>query len=325
MTKEELKRRLKSSKYGFPYFRMLLEKGIFFNSSTRLDIERHNSDTFLFKKDIAEVFEIKDSLFRESYDAVVNGEGNEIKKIKSIRSSSLLGLLAFYKVHSGKRIKLQINIDGTIVNFVFSEVVFEKTNRVFHPSLGLSSIDIALYGTANGEACVLYLESKFTEYLERKDMDVKINDKKEVVYPISSKYSSFYKQNIRNIPGLSITVEENKGVALKSSDEEQHYCEGIKQMVSHYIGAQNSDDRFKGLKVFLGTILFDFSVYDCNVDKNRSILDNYSKMYMELAKRLNSLGTEGLYVFEKPFTYQDFFSNDQEYRLDKAVKEYYQL
>ena len=64
------------------------------------------------------------------------------------------------------------------VNFKFNEVKFEKENRVFHHNFGKSQIDIALYGTVsrnnNVKEAVLYLESKFSEYLYKEAINLKI-------------------------------------------------------------------------------------------------------------------------------------------------------
>ncbi len=318
--------RKKNEKYGFPYFKMLLDKGLFFDSSIRLDIERRQSDTLVFneKNSIAEIFSIQDGCFDKCYSAVVEGEGGEKRKIHSLRSSSLLGLLSFYKVYSGRRIEFEKRINGKAVHFILDKVVFEKTNRVFHPSLGLSSIDIALYGTANGEPSALYLESKFTEYLDPKDMKEKKDKAGKTIYPISGKYLKYYKELFEGFAGLERTYSK-EGVSLFSNDGKAHYCEGVKQMVSHYIGAKNSDDLFKGLKVYLGTILFDFSEYDCDVDRSGAEIQDYMGLYSELAKRLNSYREPGLTVIEEAFTYQDFFANIKDYELDKSVKDYYQL
>ncbi len=323
MTQEELKVKLKSDKYGFPFFRMLLEKNVFFDSPERCNIEKRKSDTFVFENNIKTVFDIQDDCFDECYDAVINGEGNEDRKIKSIRSSSLLGLLTFYKVHSAHKLILRKIINNKVFEFLFDQVVFEKTNRVFHPSIGLSSIDVALYGTVNGKPCVLYLESKFTEYLERKDL-LKTKRKNKITFPISCKYEDYYRNLFINYPGLEWKTDKN-GLELLSNNGTPHYCEGIKQMISHYIGAKNSDDLFKGLKVYLGTILFDFSGYDCNVDKDGELIKDYKKLYSELAKRLNIKGGNNITVIEEAFTYQDLFSQTYGYNLDKRVKEYYQL
>lgn len=324
MTTKELKQNLSNRNHGFPFFLKLVEEGRFFDSELRRDIEKRSSDTLIFKQQIDAVFEIKDNLFKECYDAVVNGEGGEKRKIHSLRSSSLLGLLLFYKVHSGHRIEMTRNINGIPVHFLLDKVVFEKTNRVFHPSLGLSSIDVALYGTGNGEPCVLYLESKFTEYLEGKEMkERKSKDGKEI-FPISIKYAENYKTLLQDFPGLRYSMND-KGICLLPSDGKTHYCEGIKQMISHYIGAKNSDDLFKGLKVYLGTILFDFSSTGSDVDPNGELIKDYNILYSELARRLNAQKEKNLTVIETVWTYQEFFKNLKGYELDSLVKEYYQL
>lgn len=324
MTNDELIKNLKSESYGFPFFRKLVKEGRFFTSEIRRDIEKRSSDTLLFNRDIDEVFEIKDPLFEECYDAVTNGEGDEKRKIHSLRSSSLLGLLAFYKVHSGQCIEIDRRINGHYVHFIFDKVVFEKTNRVFHSSPGLSSIDVALYGTGNNEPCVLYLESKFTEYLKGKDMKERYSKDGKVSYPISRKYAEYYQSILPNFPGLGYSVD-NKGICLFSDDGKPHYCDGIKQMISHYIGAKNSEDLFKGLKVYLGTILFDFYPSNSNVDPDKKLLGDYCLLYSEIANRMNSLGQQNLIVIEDAWTYQDFFANTGGYHLDPLVKEYYCL
>lgn len=323
MNSEELKRSLKSSRYGFPFFRKQIENGCFFNSDIRRDIDRRRYDTLVFNRRVEDVFDIQDNLFEECYNAVANGEGQEKRKIHSLRSSSLLGLLSFYKVHSGHRIEMDRIINGNLVSFCLDKVVFEKTNRVFHPSRGLSSIDVALYGTADGEPCVLYLESKFTEYLEGKNLIKKTKDGKEYC-PISRKYAEPYKTLLTEFPGLGYSISD-KGICLFSNDGQSHYCEGIKQMISHFIGALNSEDLFKGLKVYLGTILFDFTISGSDVDPDGKLIRDYSTLYSEIAMRMNARAPENLTVIEEAWTYQDLFANIGEYKLDSLVKEYYQL
>jgi hypothetical protein len=94
--------------------------------------------------------------------------------------------------------------------------VFEKTNRVFHPSVGLSSIDVALYGTANGDNCVLYLESKFTEYLEQANMRHTVNKDGKEKYPISAKYKSAYGKFMKDHSLITANINiENKGKGIE--------------------------------------------------------------------------------------------------------------
>ena len=135
MKKEVLIKKLNNNKYGYPYFKYLIDKDIFFNTEERLDIKYSNTSTLQFNKDIPEIFNITDKKFKECYNAVIHGEGNEKNKINSLRSSSLLSLLTFYKIHSGYKLEISTKINNETINFIFDEVVFEKKNRVFHPSV----------------------------------------------------------------------------------------------------------------------------------------------------------------------------------------------
>lgn len=325
MNRNELISSIRSKNYGLPYFKKLASNGVFFTNNIRLDITKKYSDTYLFNQSIKDVFGITDSLFDRCYDQVVNGEGHEDGKINSLRSSSLLGLLVFYPIRLGKRLDLVTEINGKQVSFSFNQVVFEKPNQVFHPKTGLSSIDVALYGTANGEDCVLFLESKFTEYLQRKNM-VKGYKKGVLTYPISWKYAQYYKQIMIDFPGINVSYTEAKGIELFGNGS--HYCEGIKQMISHYIGATHSDELIKeGKKVYLGTILYDFTMTG-TVDDG-TIIGDYKQCYQELAKRLNvltdSAHCRNLIVVEDAFTYQSFLKQAKGFALEQSVKEFYSL
>jgi len=330
MTRQELVALIRSNNYGLPYFKQLANKGIFFTNSIRLDITKKHSDTFLFNQSIKDVFGIDDPLFDDCYDEVVNGEGHEDSKINSLRSSSLLGLLVFYSVRLGQRLVFETVINRKPISFSLNRVVFEKTNQVFHPKTGLSSIDVALYGTANGEDCVLFLESKFTEYLTRRDMR-KAYKRGGVSYPISWKYVSYYERLMRDFPGIDVMYTEKKGIEMIGHD--LHYCEGIKQMISHYIGASHSDElNIEGRKVYLGTILYDFSNYS-SVDDGK-IIEDYKSSYHEIAKRLNefsnmgladSIYSKNLIVIEDAFTYQSFLDLTKGFVIDQSVKEFYSL
>ena len=316
---------MRSTNYGLPYFKKLAKDGVFFTNSIRLDITKKYSDTYLFNQSIKDVFGITDPLFDECYNQVVNGEGHEGKKINSLRSSSLLGLLVFYPIRLGQIMALETIINGEQIAFSFNRVVFEKPNQVFHPTRGLSSIDVALYGTANGEDCVLFLESKFTEYLQRKNM-VKGYKEGVLSYPISWGYAPYYKQIMSDFPGIVVSYTENKGIELFGND--QHYCEGIKQMISHYIGATHSDELIKdGIKVYLGTILYDFAATG-TVDDG-TIIGDYKQSYQEIAKRLNaftdSVHCRNLVVIEDAFTYQSFLKQAKGFSLEQSVKDYYSL
>ena len=127
--------------------------------------------------------------------------------------------------------------------------------------------------------------------------------------------------------------------------------EGIKQMISHYIGVRNLLDRKvvskrnsvghgnvvdavnKGAKVFLGSIIF-ADLFSSAKDRE-AYYENYAAKYKELAKLLNSVSnmpkpdegigsTERLMVLENPLTYTEVFNRgSSNFFVDEKVKKYY--
>ena len=92
---------------------------------------------------------------RKLFDAATSGDGNEKRRILTLHSSALLAFLCFNDVANHP-----ISIDGT----VYDEVMFEVKNDVIDASLGKpSNIDVLLMGENRKK--LLFLESKFTEYL----------------------------------------------------------------------------------------------------------------------------------------------------------------
>ena len=92
---------------------------------------------------------------RELFKSATGGDGDEKSKILTLHSSSLLAFLCFYDLSNHP-----ITIDETEYN----EVMFEVKNDVINASLGKpSNIDVLLMGENRKK--LLFLESKFTEYL----------------------------------------------------------------------------------------------------------------------------------------------------------------
>ena len=136
------------------------------------------------------------------------------------------------------------------------------------------------------------------------------------------------------------------------------YIEGIKQIISHYIGINNllsgnlcknnteklkelyeflSDDKKENYtkkelkkilnddntKIYLGEILFDF--YNMNINDKEDFeedFNNYCEKYKSLSEILNPLNNK-IKVLAKPFKYSLF--KDNERKIEKKIKEYYKL
>ena len=328
------------------------------------DIIKQNSSSFAFACCVGKVFGTctPTSEFHKAFIQVITGKGQEINNIKTLHSSALLGLLCFYSINKENPLSITMPFNNEKVKFEFDRVEFEKTNTVFEakhriPSVP-SSIDIALYGTANGKRAVLYLESKFSEYLNVGDSSSPDKNKR---------YEQFYKylagednkedQNFLKNCGITFsyknknTGKEDGKLHIHNIDKnKQHYCEGLKQMVSHTIGVINSDESDeKEMEIYLAPILFDFGNIFKKAEDNKRFSD-YCKVYEKFAAGLKNLrdklttsncyknffpdsnNTEAplvrkknkLFISDKVFSYQEFFKNAK-FDLPPSVKEYYNL
>ena len=322
------------------FIKAATQRGFFAKEERQYISQGDNS--FAFVNCIGRVFDTCNSTskFHNAFTQVITGGGQEKDKINTLHSSSLLGLLCFYAINDTNRLKFTLPFNGKDVEFEFNEVKFEKTNPVFYPSVGKSHIDIALYGYANGKLAVLYLESKFSEYLS--------NAKSS----FSKKYKYFYDELDKEgcFSQLNIVYNNNDGVNDNDNDNDndlelsgKHYCEGLKQMISHTIGAINSDEEER--EIYLAPILFNFWNTSNETPFSRYSVA-YSRLAQGLVKLINKLGdlddysqffedeykvkptlkknSNKLFISDKVFSYQEFFKN-ADFELPQAVKEYYNL
>ncbi len=279
-----------------------------------------------FKCDaLIRAFKIKNTdVFNRKFSQAINGDGEEIHRITRLHSSSLLSLLTFYDIenHSDELEFDYLNIK----EIPFKNVKFEHQNYIWDIERSSadvqnkpSNIDIALFDGYDEESFsdsknVLFLESKFYEPLSGgicKDIQ-------------GRKYKWIYTELRDELKNMGFTlpdkIDDNKfTMGYDKRFAKAPYCSGIKQMISHFMGAVTFAKNYKG-KVYLGTILYKFDDY-----RN----DNpYPDLYSILAKKLNKIVKANkelknkLEVIEQPFYYQDVFKN---YNLDPNVKAFYSL
>ena len=257
------------------------------------------------------------SLFRTRFLEAAYGKGSELREITQLNSSALVALMCFYPVNDLNPIKITLVADGTNHTLSLTELHLEKENPVYTPNRP-SSIDIALYGkdVSSGENVVLFLESKFGEYFGSKNC------------PAGISYLSDYReiakiQSEQNMLRDIYFKADESGVAVIGPT---HYCDGIKQMISHYIGSENSYElNQENRTIYLGTILFDFSSL---APDSKISLEDYKTCYKGLARILNSIANnhkKDIRIIDDAFTYQEFFSKVGEFKLDEDVKEFYKL
>lgn len=275
--------------------------------------------------------------FDEAFKIVTSGVGNELTKINSAISSSLLSLLFFYKLFNSSNYIL--NIDGIEYNKAFFEV---RNKCVGFPSC----VDVVLL--SKDEKTLLFLESKFTEYIEGLS-------KKETY---GKSYCELYKKikELLNNNGIKIDSENKEKLVLLSSDKHL-YIEGIKQSICHLIGLvqgpQNvkenkcsqsyykehieyKDAFEKAEKLIYGTILFDLN----KLNLEEGIYDSYYNLYidiigengLEIVKAIRewakiSVEDEKIIVLPKPLSYQEIISNEKNKKysesLSDSIKKFY--
>ena len=268
--------------------------------------------------DLIRLFGLNSKSFPTKFNEATEGDGQEARRIRTLHSSSLISLLCFYDVSALK--PLHLTVDGRNVSFTTSR--FEVKNPVGIDDSGQahnSNIDVVLLGNdvKSGKPVVLFLESKFSEYLtwgKYSKISKRVYDKI---------YSRLSDSGCLTQMGLKIEDnpdEEGYSVLASIKGRTRHYAGGIKQMVSHFLGVQNVANEFRdcGIDVYLGEILYSFPD---PIDNNHDKFDDYCRLYGTLAKGLNSLAPN-FKVIEQSFTYQDMF---REYDLDHAVKTFYSL
>ena len=257
------------------------------------------------------------SLFRTRFLEAAYGKGSELREITQLNSSALVALMCFYPVNDLNPIKITLVADGTNHTLSLTELHLEKENPVYTPNRP-SSIDIALYGkdVSSGENVVLFLESKFGEYFGSENCRA------------GKSYKEFYNEIVniqsKQNPPMDIQFKaDESGVEVNGPTQ---YCEGIKQMISHYIGSEKSYElNQENRTIYLGTILFDFSSL---APYSKNSLEDYKTCYKGLARILNSIANnhkKDIRIIDDAFTYQEFFSKVGEFKLDEDVKEFYKL
>ena len=164
---------------------------------------------------------------------------------------------------------------------------------------------------------VLFLEAKFSEYLESGCNKISEQYKNEPL---------FMSTNILPDYLYFTGIEDQKPLQILSKNKGQgRYRDGIKQILCHYIGASHfirKKENREIKKVFIGTLLFDFG------DVSKKMFDDYSSMYSELANKIYLWPKKEpkLELVNNVITYQELFKPDNNSCiLPSKVKYFYKL
>lgn len=289
-----------SAEFDFPVERTLYKGSRTPNSYTFTKTLTENGDVCdgICRERLADLFAIADKdLFKKKFKQSISGSGQELKRIATVHSSSLCALLFFYNV--SKENPYTMEIEGEEYIFTYSR--FEYQNKVIE-GRNPSNIDVVLVGTQKntGMPVVFFVESKFSEYFERPEKKLAISTEY-----LKNEYSEpIYRSSCMDEMGLHIAeLPDDKNFLLVS--DETCYVEGIKQMISHYVGVRNFCDMLKkkgkvdvgdedneiavlyGAKIFLGEILFTKGIGQLSIGNGKKAFDSYQEKYQILAKALN--------------------------------------
>ena len=299
--------------------------------------------TYRFKGDVGKEgelltqrFGLDASQFGPMFKKVCNGDGNEKEKIMILHSSSLCALLFFHNVTCDNTVVIRIDEEEV----PFNKVTFEFKNPVIKNP---SNMDIVL--VSEDKKYVLFLESKFSEYLM---YETTKSNKIADAYKTKNVYSApLYQEDVLENMGIrkGKTAEENKFV-LESN--EKVYLDGIKQMISHYVGVNQRADKREnrrfdeknnpseqeildaitgGAKLYLGEIIFDFeNVNGIEKENEKKYFEEaakrYRRKYEELAKNMNKLSNGKVTILPQNINYSEIKAN---HKVAESVLKFYNM
>ena len=254
------------------------------------------------------------ALFRKKFDQAISGDGNEAKKMTSVRSSSLCALLFFYNVENKP---VTFDIDGQKIKF--DKSYFEVKNKVFNKP---SNMDVVLVSERNEH--ILFLESKFAEYLDNSAIEI------SNTYLDNKLSKEIYKEAIDNK-----LIDKINGKYKTTKDYQ--YVGGLKQIISHYVGLQNYKNREDSyMRSYYSDDDSRLKVYDKAkwniyfteiVFKLKDFETQYERYHLGSMKLFEILRKEDKDIkYLDPIDYNSLFSNKNNIEcISDKIKAYYKI
>ncbi|MCH5225528.1 MAG: hypothetical protein J1D77_05985 [Muribaculaceae bacterium] len=276
--------------------------------------------------------------FDRAFEIVAFGQGNEIVKMNSLQSSSLLSLLFFYPLFE--------NTGNYIIsdNVVYNKCFFEIKNKVVKFP---SNVDILL--CSEDKKKLLFLESKFTEYTK-----IKCDEEYGSTY-----FSLYEKLKNHNVFPDYFSIENGNNMKIHLKDGNRQYIEGIKQTISHIIGLfrgpylpgkdQGAESKYlhsykkyydNAEEIIYSTILYnplnnieekDFKKYsglynDIIINHRNEIIQCVKDWKFLENKELPGL-KKNIIINDKILTYQDLVTDNNKYveSLPSKIRDFYNL
>lgn len=271
---------------------------------------------------LIEIFGIpseRKELFRQKFKEAISGDGQEVRRINRLGSSSLLALLCFYSVSDKNRLNIKLN--GQECSFY--DVHFECRNHIDKDGDKCSNIDVLLLGRDSDENPIaLFLESKFSECFARcQKLDGISNSYRDL-------YDRFQLEDGWEFLKYEKSDKSDNELQIASRDGKAHYCQGIKQMISHYRGLEticssynrqtqygDAEHKIEG-DIYLGTIVYDFG--------EDEYLKDYTHLYEELVDHFPK--QNNITLVEELLTYNYIFGEtgaNNRFTLDNKIGQFY--
>lgn len=244
----------------------------------------------------------------QKFNEATNGNGHEWKRITRLHSSSLLAFLMFSQISEKHRLVIKINER----NEEFSDVRFEVKNWMEDNDTHPSNVDVVL----SNNTTVLFIESKFTEYLCRSRESNDISDER---------YGKRFRGLFNAFQGIKCKTDRDKStLRLLSSDGKSHYIEGLKQVVAHYMGLEYASqigwfgqdrEKLNGRRLCFAEVLFDFQD-----GRSLKALNDYGTLYRRLVETLPH--RDDIFMFPNVKTYQEVFKG---FSVEESIRQLYRF
>lgn len=235
-----------------------------------------------------------DEMFQDMFD---NGSGGELhSKAEAVHSSSMLSYNIFHVIK-----KTPISFKGV----TYHDVLFEVKMQTIKGSPAPANMDVVLIGEKEGKTHVMFIESKFLEYVDNKKSE------------LSKSYENENKWFVKNVDWLNI---------IKAQPSTKGYHEGIKQAVTHLFGIHNlliNHVNVAALKlVNIEKTSFEFvnMIYEPSESYEESnSYDNYKTLYSEFVDKIKDVS--GLKIIPQWISYSEWWK-DTENQYPKDLRSY---
>lgn len=243
----------------------------------------------------------KDNIFghemdKEFQDMFDNGSGGELhSKAEAIHSSSMLSYNIFHIIK-----KNPVTFKGVTYN----DVLFEVKLQTIKGSHAPANMDVVLTGEKDDKTHVMFIESKFLEYVDNKKSE------------LSKSYSNKNKWIASNVDWTKI---------IKAQPTTKGYHEGIKQTITHLFGIHNFlvNHNIPALaSIDIDKTSFEFvnMIYEPNETFEESnSYKAYKDLYSEYVKSIKTV--KGLQVVPQWISYSEWWE-ETKIQYPEALRSY---